>query len=188
MLKLNISEIKTIRDNKATLQIAEKLTGVPWQLLASVWYREAGLGMHPTTVGGCFQFDPVPSDIDLAKLLVRFSSIAPAAISSWVHRGVNDFAAASVFCACFLRNKTPYFLTQSSTDEMIKDALYGYNGRMYGSVNNSPYVMNGLDDSHLNMHLRGTLPDGHGGRKHVDIIDKRLGAFTVYVNLRQLKM
>ena len=64
------------------------------------------------------------------------------------------------------------------------DAFYGYNGRAWGPLpTNSPYVMNNFDAQHMNMVIRGSIPDGHGGRKWIDNIDLRPGAFTVYKQL-----
>lgn len=48
--------------------------------------------------------------------------------------------------------------------------------------------MNGLDEAHKDMVLRGTVPDGKGGRKRIEIVDKRPGAFTVYKQLKALNL
>lgn len=187
-LRLTDRQIDRIRQVKHVFEKAQKLTGVPWQAIAAVWYRESFSVTPPKTPGGSFQFDPIPSAQRLRGLLKQFTSLNNSQIEDYVFRGVNNFETGAVFAACWLRLKTGPVITPNASDDVIKDAFYGYNGRAYGSADKSPYVMNGFDDKHKDMVLRGTIPDGQGGRKRVEIVDKRPGAFTVYKQLKFLNI
>jgi hypothetical protein len=188
LLKLSEAQIERIRQVKPVFEKVEKLTGVPWQALAAVWYRESFSVTPPKTPGGPFQFDPVLQPVTIRNLLSIFTSLSTDEIQQYARKGVNDFETGALCAACWLRLKTKPIITPRVSDEVIKDAFYGYNGRAYGSADKSPYVMNGFDAKHTNMLLRGTIPDGHGGRKRVVIIDKRPGAFTVYTQLKSLNI
>lgn len=188
ILGLTDRQIDRIRQVKPVFEKVEKITGVPWEAVAAIWYRESFSVTPPKTQGGPFQFDPIPDKTTLLALLLRFTNLKGKAIDQYVQKGINDFEAGALFAACWLRLKTKLIVTPDVSDEIIKDAFYGYNGRAYGSADRSPYVINGLDPEHSNMVLRGTIPDGQGGRKRVEIVDKRPGAFTVYKQLKSLNL
>ncbi len=182
--QLNPTEVQKVFVQRATLQRGENLVKVPWQALAAIWYRESFSTDSPAVAGGPFQFDPVPAPSQLQTMLQRYVEILTAnQIQELVNQGVEEFASACIFAACHLRDVCRYDLAVDKSDDAIKDAFYGYNGRAYGSSpNDSPYVMNNFDSAHSNMHIIGTLP-ANGGRIHVDTIDLRPGAFTVYKQL-----
>lgn len=183
-ITLDKKQIEYINSFKHIFRNVQDKTGVPWQAVAAIWTRESFSVAPPRTPGGPFQFDP-PLDIEvIGKLLHRFSTLTAEEIAKLAKKGINDFETAAFCCACWLRLNTKNVLTPKSSDEDIKDALYGYNGRAYGSSDDSPYVMNGYDATHKDMHLHGSIPDGHGGRKWVNIEDHRPGAFTVYCQLK----
>ena len=187
-LKLTERQIDRIRQVKHVFEKAQKLTSVPWQATAAVWYRESFSVAPPKTPGGPFQFDPVLHPVTQRMLLKRFTQLSDAEIERYVNKGCNDFEAGAIYAACWLRLKTKPVITPGVSDDIIKDAFYGYNGRAYGSADKSPYVMNGFDEKHKNMVLRGTIPDGKGGRKRVEIVDKRPGALTVYKQLKSINI
>lgn len=162
----------------------QELTGVPWQLLAGIWTRESFSVAPPKRPGGPMQFDPPLSQPEILHLLQKYTKLSLADSQVYVKKGINDFDTAVLCAACFLLEKEGRPI-KNDTD--VKDAIYSYNGRKYGSADNSPYVMNGFDKNHNEMHLRGTVPDGHGGREEVNIIDHRPGAFTVYMQLINIK-
>lgn len=184
--RLTERQLGRIREIKHVFEKVEKLTGVPWQATASLWYRESFSVTPPKTPGGPFQFDPVLGQESIKLLLRRFTRLSEAQIGEYASKGVNDFQTGALCAACWLRLKTGPVITPNVSDAVIKDAFYGYNGRAYGSADRSPYVMNGFDESHRDMILRGSIPDGKGGRKRVAIIDQRPGAFTVYKQLKAL--
>jgi hypothetical protein len=183
---LHSDPIKKIRSVYPILKKIEEVTQVPWQAMAGIWYRESFSVHPPSRHGGPWQFDPVPSPGCLRGFLNRFTSLSTVEKEDILRKGVNDFYAGGVLAACFFRLKTKPVITPDCPDEVIKDAMYGYNGRKYGSADHSPYVMNGFDEAHYPMRLIGTIPDDKGGRKHVDIYDHRPGAFTVYKQLKAL--
>jgi hypothetical protein len=185
-LKLSEAEIARIRQVQPVFEKVQALSGVPWEAVAAIWYRESFSIHPPKTPGGPFQFDPPPSRQTLLALLVRFTRLSGQQIRSYLDKGINDFEAAALFAACWLRMKVKPVITPDVSDEVIREAFYAYNGRAYGSADQSPYVMNGYDAAHHLMRLRGTLPDGRGGRRRVSIIDRRPGAFTVYRQLKSL--
>ncbi len=182
--RLSEAHIERIRQVKHVFEKVEKLTDVPWQAVVAVWYRESFSVTPPKTPGGPFQFDPILQPVTIRNLLTFFTPLSHSEIQQYAQKGVNDFETGALCAACWLRLKTKPVITPNVSDDVIKDAFYGYNGRAYGSADQSPYVMNGLDEQHQNMVLRGTQPDGHGGRKWVAFVDKRPGAFTVYKQLR----
>lgn len=187
LLKLTKAQIDKIMHEKAIFDEVESHCGVPWEAIAAVWVRESFSVASPKTPGGPFQFDPAPGAKVFANLLRRFSDFEIARINSLAARGVNDFEAAAFLCACFLRNKIKAVITADATDDVIKEALWAYNGRAYGSSDQSSYVMNGFDSKHMNMIIRGSLPNPNGkGRIKIEVVDKRPGTFTVYKQLKQL--
>jgi hypothetical protein len=186
--RLSDAQVERIRQVKHVFDKVETLTGVPWQAVAAVWYRESFSVTPPKTPGGPFQFDPVLEPVTIRNLLKFFTKLSELEIQQYVRKGVNDFETGALCAACWLRLKTRPVITPNVSDEVIKDAFYGYNGRAYGSADQSPYVMNGFDEKYLNMVLRGTIPDGQGGRKRVELVDKRPGAFTVYKQLKSINL
>lgn len=200
--RLSVSDLEIIKAHKLVLLDAQKIGGVPWQMLAALWYRERSLtiGNNP------FQFDPPPTHAKIVGLLQSYTDYKPTSYS------IDDFHFAAILAACYLRSTCRYALwkiesfqnpfpenlsqeelegyvsastqviTTDSSDKAIADAFYGYNGRAYGSNPlNSPYVANELDELHHNMHFRG---ESNG--QWIDIIDERPGAFVVYKQLLQV--
>jgi hypothetical protein len=183
MIVLAKSELDRICKYKSVFQKAEKYTGVPWQAIAAIWWRESGSVTPPKTPGGPLQFDPAPRPSALKALLDKFTTLSEDEKMTLISAGVNDFQAAAVFCACWLRMKVTGKIAPDAPDDLIKDAFYGYNGRAYGSVEKSPYVMNGFDNDGLM--IKGSVPDGKGGRKQITPHrDKRPGTFVVYKQLK----
>lgn len=185
-LRLTDSQIKQILKVKSTFQMVERISGVPWQMTAAVWYRESFSVAPPTTPGGPFQFDPPPTQTAMESLMRNYTNLQPSEIVRHAKNGINNFTTGAILCACWLRTKTTAVLNTKSSEGVIKDALWGYNGRYFGSPNNSAYVMNGFDDQHMGMRIKGTIPDGKGGRRKINTIDGRPGTFTVYKQLKAL--
>lgn len=188
-LALTPAQLKYIASLKTVFVEAEGITSVPWEALAGVWYRESFSIAPPKTPGGPFQFDPPLTHYQIYNLLAKFTPLPTDKLENHAQSGVNDFRTALLCCGCWLRAKCKPVLSPQSPDEDIKDAMYGYNGRAYGSAEKSPYVMNGFSARHMGpdgkgMQFSGTIPDGHGGRKRVKGTDLRPGAFTVYSALK----
>lgn len=188
MMQLKQGLLDKIIAVRPILQKVETATQVPWEAVAAVWYRENSCDLNPpVTLGGQFQFDPPPSPAVFKAHLDKYSNLDERTKQSLVEMGINNFEAAAMLCGCWLQEKTGHTLTPNAPDHTVKDAFWGYNGRAFGAAENSSYVMNGFDDAHMRMKIRGTIPDGHGGREKTSFVDTRLGAFTVYFQLKQLK-
>jgi len=186
MQGLTPSQIRKVQKAYPILKKIQQLTNVPWQAMAAIWYRESFSVSPPKTPGGPWQFDPPPPDQTLYKYLYQFTKTTPEEKEAIIKKGINDFYAGGVLAACHLQKKVDGNLTLTSPDDLVKQAIYRYNGAAYGSADKSPYVMNNYDREHMDMRLRGTIPDGHGGRKWIDIVDQRPGAFTIYKQLKRI--
>ena len=75
----DLTRILTV--GKPVFLSAQGNTGVPWQAIAGIWYRESFSLTPPTTPGGPFQFDSIPSSESLALLLKRFTETRQKASS-----------------------------------------------------------------------------------------------------------
>ncbi|MCE3235557.1 MAG: hypothetical protein K0Q50_1737 [Vampirovibrio sp.] len=200
VLKLTPQELETILDEKVLLKYVEFLTGVPWRVMAAIWFREYSLQKSPKKnskkgiYGGVFQFDPERSQHELRNWLLTYTKLKgdEQAIQYYLDKGVQDFEACAIFAACLFRSKVKEIITPQVSDEVIKQAFFGYNGKGYGTVDRSPYVMNGYDAMHMGpegkgLILRGTRRDPSSGRviKVPPTPDKRPGAFVVYKILEE---
>lgn len=185
--RLDKNQLQAFVRVKAILQRAAALTGVPWQAIAAIWYRESFSVASPETPGGPFQFDPPLSQVRMRKLLTTYCpSLTPAERELLIYQGLDKFASAAVFAACWLREMSQYNLKDNHSDQAMLDAFYGYNGRAFGpNPYNSNYVVNELDLAHDDMLIRGSIPDKNNPGKRIWIkkTDLRPGAFTVYKQL-----
>ena len=189
MLRLSSKDIDKVLFCKGTFELAERVTGVPWEAIAAVWFRESFSVAPPKRPGGPFQFDPpTRSYTDLHGLLDRFTKgLSEEQKRDLIRRFPNEFGAAAIFAACWLRHSCKPVIVPDISDEVAKDMFYGYNGREYGSVERSPYVMNQIDETRMNMRIRGTVRRPDGSEEWVDVVDTRPGAFVVYKQLKALK-
>ena len=174
LTELSQQQLELIYAYRHILLMAQNYTGVPWIALAAIWYRESSLtfGRNP------FQFDPVPAQDYQKYLYEKYSTTSPHEISTYLFQGVNNFQAAAVLAACFLKHKGAGFLT----GDQVKNSFWAYNGRAYGSAEKSPYVMNNVDQWHKDMHIKGTID---GKPLPPNTIDKQLGAYGVWLQLRE---
>ncbi len=186
-LRLKPLTLNRLREFQGHFEKVERATGVPWEAIAAIWFRE---GMHvvpPATPGGPFQFDPIPDDAFFRFLLNKYSTLTNEEKESLIKCGANDFYAATYLAACFARNKCKPKITPAVSDTDILYFFWGYNGRAKyhkGDPRNSFYVYNGFDKDHDGMLIVGSIPDGKGGRKRIRTTDKRPGAFVVYKQLK----
>ncbi len=182
MTYLNGAQIDAVRRWLPLYLEAEQKIGVPWALLAALHYRESNFGARTQRVGGPFQFDP---------------PLPPATVRAYGARyGISDLTdpetdvRTGVLCAAaFLQGKVAErqrpALTPQSGEEACADAAWSYNGRAYGSWQNSPYVNNDPQNGRQ-MRIRGTVPDLKDPRKRVriDQPDTRPGVLAVMRELR----
>lgn len=159
---------------------AERRIGVPWALLAALHYRESNLGDRAGLPGGPLQFDPPLSAAQVRAYGAKY--------------GIPDLTdpetdpRTAILCAAaFLQGKVAFWkeppLTPGSDLTACALAAWSYNGRAYGSWQNSPYVANDPQNG-VALHIRGTLPDGKGGRTRIDRPDPRPGVLAVMRELR----
>jgi len=162
-----------IQANRPVYERAGRIVGVPWRLLAAIHYREHECRPTSPGPGGPFQMDPPLTDNALRSILGRYK--LP------FRRVEADFQTAAVVAGHHLQTKVGFRLQEdTSAPALLKDALWGYNGRAYGSADNSPYVAN--DPPRRQLRIRGSVIRG-GRRVRVDVLDSRPGAWIVYQEL-----
>jgi len=177
----------SVNENKNFYIAASNATGVPWEMLAAIHYRETSFShTNPGNGQGIFQFvngagGPYPpGPVSDAEFQRQLNFMASKIQSDYVYRGSLNY------------NKRP--LTKNETEiYRIKDTLFSYNGRssqyaqqatQYGfsattePYEGSPYVMNLFDCQRSGM---GIITKDYGS---IDGIDTRYGAFTLYARLK----
>lgn len=160
--------------NRPVYEDAEHRVGVPWRLLASVHFREHECLRTSPGPGGAFQLDPPWSDARVRAVLQRYDLS--------FQRVEADFLRAAVVSAYVLQSKVNFAIHEATTDPtLLKDALWGYNGRFFGAADNSPYVAN--DPPHRVLRIRGSVIRADGRRVRVDRPDPRPGAWIIYQEL-----
>lgn len=139
------SELAFIRDNIDMYTNIEKATGVEWEIIAALHYRETSLGMtNPANGQGLFQ------------LYSSGEHFAPGPITK------EEFTRQGILAANLLKDKTKigavYGELKLSDPDKVKDVLFSYNGRAHQYIKQSkdlgyslpaegsPYVMNLADD------------------------------------------
>jgi len=154
---LSRNHIRSINENMSVYKKAAAEVNVPWEMLAAIHYRESDCNPNYKGVDGPFQ------------------------ITNHGNIDVKDFPAAARRAAEILQEKAGGKLTQDINDmNIIADAFWGYNGKAYGSVDNSPYVMNNWDDTH-----KGMIIDGIGEfGKRVHGPDSHDGALKIFIILK----
>lgn len=178
---------KEVEKNKPFYLKTSKKTGVPWEMLAAIHYRETNFShTNPYNKQGIFQFvngdgGPYPpgpvSDENFQKQLDYMASRVQ---SDYVYRGSLDYTKRKL-------------LPNEPDDFRVQDTLFSYNGRATVYANQakifgfnsstqpyqgSPYVMNMFDCARANM---GQITRDYGS---LDGIDSRYGAFTLYARLK----
>lgn len=173
--------------NISAYQSVSNSTGVPWQMLAAIHYRETNFShTNPSNGQGIFQFvngdgGPYPpGPVTYSNFMQQLTYMAQRVQSDYVYRGSLAY--------------THRPLTQNEPDDFrVQDTLYSYNGRadvyaqqgvQYGfnastqPYEGSPYVMNMFDCARANM---GIITQDYGS---IDGVDTRYGAFTLYTRLK----
>lgn len=161
---------------------AAQATGVPWQLLAAIHYRESNNNPNSDLQAG----NPIGGPYTQSSTDYAFYGF-PKTMEQSAEIAAKHLIASSKSGIV----KKP-INTGSPDAEAIKDTLFSYNGRasQYAQqaaalgfdqakqpYEGSPYVMNNFDDLHKNMKI---ITTDHGP---LDGIDTRFGAFTVYARL-----
>lgn len=184
---ISSSIINSVNNNKHFYLAATAATGVPWELLAAIHYRETSFSRsNPGNGQGIFQFvngdgGPYPpGPVSDANFQQQLNYMASRIQSDYVYRGSLAYTHRP------LQPNEP-------DDFRVQDTLYSYNGRsqqyaeqgaVYGfnpatqPYQGSPYVMNMFDCARANM---GIVTKDYGT---IDSTDPRYGAFTLYSRLK----
>lgn len=163
-------------------------TGVPWEMLAAIHYRETNFShTNPSNGQGIFQFvngngGPYPAGgVSDGEFVRQLRFMANSVQNDYVNRG----------SAPRERRK---LVPNEPNIAIVKDTLFSYNGRasLYANqaqhfgysastqpYEGSPYVMNRFDCPRARM---GIITRDYG--TGIDSVDTRYGAFTVYARLR----
>ena len=176
-----------VASNKTFYLTESTATGVPWEMLAAIHYRETNFShSNPSNGQGIFQFvngdgGPYPpGPVSDANFQQQLNYMAGRIQADYVFRGSLAY--------------THRALTSTETDDFrIQDTLYSYNGRssqyaqqgtQYGfnastqPYEGSSYVMNMFDCARANM---GIITQDNGG---IDGVDTRYGTYTLYTRLK----
>jgi|GEM_PF-5658525 len=162
-------------------------TGVPWEMLAAIHYRETNFShTNPSNGQGIFQFangagGPYPAGpVSDDEFYRQLKFMATQLQTDYVWRG------------SIPRERRQLQPNETDTT-LVKDTLFSYNGRAavyaqqaatYGyrsdiqPFEGSPYVMNRFDCPRARM---GIITQDYGS---LDGIDTRYGAFTIFARLR----
>ena len=154
---------------------AQQQTGVPWQVLAAIHYRESGMNPNLSMADG--------------EKLGDYTSVDGAQISSDANK---DAALAAEHFVALAKSSYNVNMkdTANITAESLGKGFLAYNrGVMYENYNkqtgmsltylDSTYVMNGFDETHMNMVW--TAADSFGGVNSLaGKKDGNLGALTIY--------
>lgn len=173
--------------NKSFYVKAMNETGVPWEMLAAIHYRETNFShTNPSNGQGIFQFvngdgGPYPAGaVNDENFYKQLKFMASKIQSDYVYRGSLN------------RERRPLVANEQNTT-LIKDVLFSYNGRSslyanqaasYGfnsstqPYEGSPYVMNRFDCQRSRM---GIITKDYGS---IDGTDTRYGAYTIFSRLR----
>jgi hypothetical protein len=162
-------------------------TGVPWEMLAAIHYRETNFShTNPSNGQGIFQFvngegGPYPAgQVSDPEFYRQLKFMADKLQNDYVWRG------------SIPRERRKLQPNETNTS-LVKDTLFSYNGRAgvyaqqaatYGyrsdiqPFEGSPYVMNRFDCPRARM---GIITQDYGS---LNGVDTRYGAFTIFARLR----
>jgi hypothetical protein len=176
-----------VNNNKSFYIEAQNQTGVPWELLAAIHYRETNFSHNnPSNGQGIFQFlngegGPYPSGpVSDGEFVRQLAFMANRLQNDYVWRGS-------------IPRERRKLVPNEQNEVIVKDMLFSYNGRSTAYANQgaqwgynpsvqpyegSPYVMNRFDCD------RARMPMVTRDFGPIDGTDTRYGAFTLYARLR----
>lgn len=176
--KLDSATLEAIDKLKGKYKEMERITKLPWTIFAAIHYREASNDPSQDLAAGNELVTGGPNYTEIG------------ASNTLVEAGVKAAAALQVKAKTGIYKKE---IDPNNVDpEVLKDALFGYNGRNSGYAANaanygfdpdkkpyegSPYVMNKYDDRRMHMPM---VTQDFGA---INGVDNRPGAYTVYVLL-----
>jgi len=159
---LRPQDLDLIEKNYPSYREAQKQTGVNWRVLAAIHLRESDLSRHPLTHNNPFQLDGVYLGLQTGNLL-----------KDTVTAGRILQAKTQTSNAHYHLQPVEKLDPHQVEGKNLEQALFRYNGPIYGTPEKSPYVMNGYDKAHENMKIyRGKTAHPQWG------VDHRLGVLT----------
>ncbi len=170
-LRANRPLLERIGQNRATYAQAAQLNNIPWEMLAGIHFREHNNDPSaPSNGEGPYQLHTYREKLRGGSAVITYHGR-----DRTITQGdLDDFATSSDLAANVLIEKSGGGLSPNADPATIKNAFWGYNGRVGASADDSSYVMNHFDTTHADM----TRWDG--------VRDGRDGAYTVYYLLRYL--
>lgn len=157
---------------------AQARIGVPWAMLAALHYRESNLGSATERAGGPLQFDPPLTGDQVRRYGAAWKILD-------LTDPETDVRTALLCAAAFVQAKAAsisgQLLKPDSPVALIADVAWSYNGRAFGSWQNSPYVNNDPQNG-VQLRITGWVADGPDAdhlRDRIDQIDKRPGVLAV---------
>lgn len=182
-----------------------KQEDIPWELLATIHYREASNEPTASSLNGksicngednsrcsaCDDGSTLKNDlICAAKELKQKAQITGYKNINYIQRDKK-----------FTLNENTNDVYEKDNgkivnfDSAIANVLYRYNGVGYGAIQNSPYVMNNLNDSRKEMITKGCETTnccekkGRAGENcnkccHIVTINKQNGGLIFFINLK----
>lgn len=138
--QLEAADVKGMAEkNMERYLYAEKETGLPWQILATLHWREAGMGSNLSISNGEELYEHV--NVDGVHVSADPNQDAKEAAEHFIEMGKSVYGV-DVIASPSLENYAMAFLAYNR-------------GNMYKAAgatwDQSPYVMNGLDEDHINM-------------------------------------
>jgi hypothetical protein len=184
---LSTSVTNGVNSNRWFYEQVMNQTGVPWEMLAAIHYRETNFShTNPSNGQGIFQFvggegGPYPAGpVSDTEFLRQLRFMADKLQNDYVWRG------------SIPRERRRLQPNETNTS-LVKDTLFSYNGRATVYANQaahfgfrsdiqpfegSPYVMNRFDCARARM---GMITQDFGS---MDGVDTRYGTFTIFARLR----
>jgi len=181
-VNLSTDIIAAINKLKPAYVQASQATGVPWQVLAAIHYRENSNSPNGDLQAG----NPIGGPYSQAS-----TSYAKYGYPKSIEESA-EFAAKELIGKASAGIVKKPVNVPNPDSEGLKDALFGYNGRADAYAQQaadlgfnpntqpyegSPYVMNQFDAKHMNMKIIGS---DFGG---ISATDTRPGAYTIYSRL-----
>lgn len=178
---LNNTQLALVQARLQLYLEAERLTGVPWAVLAALHYRESNFAGLVARVGGPFQADPPWTQEQVRAWGSQYSVTDLTDPETDLRTAI---ICAAAFCQVKAAARGTKLNPASSMDE-IAEVAFSYNGRGYGVWQNSPYVANDPANG-ITLHIRGTVPDEKDPSKRIriDRLDTRPGVLAVIKELR----
>ncbi|MBF0493449.1 MAG: hypothetical protein HQM15_11820 [Deltaproteobacteria bacterium] len=166
---LQSKDLDLIQKNYPAYKQAEQKTDVNWRVLAAIHLRETNLSQAAGTKHNPFQFDGIYK-----------SKISGNLLQDAITAGNILQTKTQVENAHYGLKAVDPLRAEQMDGENLRQAIFRYNGPIYGSPEKSPYVMNAWDEEHQAMPIyRGKAAVPHWG------VDHRLGVMTTIRELNR---